>query len=229
MQHNTCSSEVQPIRTDDILFIALEIGEHILRCGGEISRAEDTIIRICRAYGATHVDVTAILSMIVLTVDFNDSRNTCTRRIRQAISPNLDKLTKINDLSRTICSEKPDKNEVVAKMAEISRSSQKSFKIFIIGNVLAALGFSIFFSDLSSITGETVLGIAADALLAGLLALPLCLILAWLEKSQISSIVSKFTVCFIGGVCAMLLGKALPICHPDIIMIGNSKSFHSPF
>ena len=226
MQNNTTVSDTQSIRTDDILFIALEIGEHILRCGGEISRAEDTIIRICRAYGATHVDVTAILSMIVLTVDFNDSRNTCTRRIRQAISPNLDKLTKINDLSRTICAEKPDKNEVVAKMAEISRSSKKSFNRFIIGNVLAALGFAIFFSDLNSaFTGETVLAIAADAILAGLLAIPLCIISTWLEKSQISSIVSKFTVCFIGGVCAMLLGKALPICHTDIIMIGNIMNF----
>ena len=50
--------------------MAVELGEHIMRSGGEISRAEDTVSRICRAYGAVSVDVTAIMSVIVLTADF---------------------------------------------------------------------------------------------------------------------------------------------------------------
>ena len=33
------------------LTLALDIGERLLVCGAEVSRVEDTITRICRAYG----------------------------------------------------------------------------------------------------------------------------------------------------------------------------------
>lgn len=211
---------------EDVLFISLELGEHILRSGGEISRAEDTITRICKAYGANHVDVTAILSMIVLTVDFDDARSTCTRRITSSVSPNLNKLSKLNDLSRTICATLPTKKEVVAKMKRISETSIITMPIFILGNVLAALGFAIFFSDFShGFELNTILAILCDAALAGILSIPLCLLGNRLDRSQTSPIVSKFTVCFLGGVSAILLGKVIPFCHYDIIMIGNIMNF----
>ena len=211
---------------DDVLFIALELGEHILRSGGEISRAEDTITRICKAYGALHVDVTAILSMIVLTVDFNDTRITCTRRITSSVSPNLNRLSKLNDLSRTVCATLPTKKEVIAKMVKIFKTSIISMPVFVIGSALAALGFAIFFSDFSQgFALDKILAILVDALLAGAIAMPLCILSNRLDRSRTSPIVSKFIVCFLGGVCAMLLGQVIPICHPDIIMIGNIMNF----
>ena len=39
-----------------ILHEALNIGEQMLICGGEVSRVEDTISRICRAYEMKKVD-----------------------------------------------------------------------------------------------------------------------------------------------------------------------------
>lgn len=222
MDQNIQTLNACKIPTDDVLFIALELGEHILRSGGEITRAEDTITRICRAYGATHVDVTAIFSMIALTVDFNETRSTCTRRLKSSTSTNLNRLAKLNELSRAICAELPQKDEVVEKMRKISSASSTKISLYILGNILAAFGFAAFFSDLKNgFSGEVVLGIAADAMLAGLIALPLCLILLWLDKIQTSPLVSKFAVCFLGGVAALLIERIIPICHADIIMIGN--------
>ncbi len=40
---------------DIVLCTALDIGEHLLKNGAEVSRVEDTIERICFAYGAAHV------------------------------------------------------------------------------------------------------------------------------------------------------------------------------
>ena len=214
------------ISSEDVLFIALELGEHILRSGGEISRAEDTITRICKAYGAAHVDVTAILSMIVLSVDFNDSRSTCTRRITSSTSTNLNRLAKLNELSRAICAERPTKKEVIVKMREICSTSVIKMPIFILGNILAALGFAIFFSDFSRGFGlDVILPILTDAFLSGLLSIPLCLIAMRMDKSHISTIVSKFAVCFLGGISALLLGRVIPFCHSDIIIIGNIMNF----
>lgn len=222
MNQNIQTVSACKIPTDDVLFIALEIGEHILRSGGEITRAEDTITRICRAYGATHVDVTAIFSMIVLTVDFNESRITCTRRLKSSVSTNLSRLSKLNELSRSICAELPEKNEVVKKMSEISSANVIRLPIFLIGNILAAFGFAIFFSDLKNgFSGDIILGIASDAMLTGLIAIPLCFIFLWMDKVQTSPLVSKFAICFIGGVAALFAERLIPICHADIIMIGN--------
>ena len=39
------------ITADEILCTALDVGEHILRHGGEVYRVEDTINRICISYG----------------------------------------------------------------------------------------------------------------------------------------------------------------------------------
>ena len=62
------------ISNEDIAFIALEIGEHIQRSGGEISRVEDTIKRICKAYGAIHVDAFALTSIISKILEATNMR-----------------------------------------------------------------------------------------------------------------------------------------------------------
>ena len=47
-----------------LLCLALDVGEGMLRNGGEVSRVEDTMERILYAYGAAHVEVFAIISYI---------------------------------------------------------------------------------------------------------------------------------------------------------------------
>ncbi len=210
------------IPADDVLFIALELGEHVLRSGGEISRAEDTITRICRAYGALHVDVTAVLSMIVLTVDFHDSRTTCTRRISNSASNNLGRLSDLNDLSRYVCREHPTKEEFLKKMANINGGTRISSLRFVIGSILSALGFAVFFSDYSlGIDAPLLLSVIVDGLLAGLVALPLSFIMKFLSGTKTNEFITKFIICFFGGMFALLIGRAIPSCHPNIIMIGN--------
>ena len=50
----------------------LNIGEAMYQSGGEISRIEDSLHRLGKAYGAIHVSVYAITSSIVLTAEFSD-------------------------------------------------------------------------------------------------------------------------------------------------------------
>ena len=53
---------------DIVLCTALDIGEHLLKNGAEVSRVEDTIERICFAYGAARVEAFAITTLIVASV-----------------------------------------------------------------------------------------------------------------------------------------------------------------
>ena len=55
-------------RAEEILDVAMEIGVNLLQCGAEIRRVEETITYICKAYGASEVDVFAIPSLILATI-----------------------------------------------------------------------------------------------------------------------------------------------------------------
>ena len=50
----------------------LDIGEQMLISGAEISRVEDTVTRLCRAYDMTDIHVFTITSSMVVTVTAAD-------------------------------------------------------------------------------------------------------------------------------------------------------------
>ena len=90
------------------LYAAMATGEAILENGGEVSRVEDSIRRICTAYGLPRADVFCITSSIVTTVYFNrDDSCTQTRRITHTEN-DFDRLGRVNALSRQICEEHTD-------------------------------------------------------------------------------------------------------------------------
>ena len=93
--------------TNEILTCAISLGEQLLYCGAEVSRVEDSIMRICNAYGVDNIDVFAIPSLVIVTASkANEAPITQTRRV---LSPdnNLDRVEKLNSLSRYICQNKP--------------------------------------------------------------------------------------------------------------------------
>lgn len=222
-QQNTVKGGIGAACTcEDAVFIALELGENILKCGGEISRAEETVSRICYAYGASSVDVIAILSTIIVTAEFDGESITSTRRITDFGSNNLGRLARFNDLSRKICVRKPSRAECIKKIDEILTETDVSLLRYIIGAALTSMGFAVFFGDFSAgVTWSLVGSLLLDGVISGVLALGLGVLARGLAKTRTNNIVSKFIICFVGGVLAMLMGRIVPICHPDKVMIGN--------
>ena len=55
-------------RANEYLYRILDIGQYMLQCGGEVSRVEDSIRRLCLSFGAERADVFTITSSIVVTV-----------------------------------------------------------------------------------------------------------------------------------------------------------------
>ena len=52
----------------ELMNCLLDMGQLLLECGAEISRVEDTLSRMARAYGCEHVEVFVITSFISLSV-----------------------------------------------------------------------------------------------------------------------------------------------------------------
>ena len=130
---------------DSLLRIALDVGDGMIKCGGEISRVEDTVERICKAYGAVHVEVFSIMSLIVASVRMPDgSYASQTRRVRSA-SNNFYKLEIYNGISRQICSETPPLDEVDRMIKE--KKTKKLYPLWLrpIAAALVSSTFAILF------------------------------------------------------------------------------------
>lgn len=129
-----------------IVECALDVGEAMLRTGAEILRVEDTIMRICTAYGGGIVDVFTILSLIILSWTTSEGKTyTQTRRI-YSYGADLKKLEELNALSRYICTDKPSCSKITECVNEIMCSNKKGIsKRKLAGCVLETGAFAVFF------------------------------------------------------------------------------------
>lgn len=194
----------------DTVYIAMELGERILQSGGEILRAEDTVSRICRAYGAVTVDVTVILSVIILTADFGGESINSSRRVHEISSNNLGRLARLNALSRRICRDLPTKAEFEEQLQEAEKASVIKPLRQLLGGILTAAGFAAFFG-----------GGWIDSLFSAIIVLPMTVLGILLAKTRINNFIAKFLVCFVGGMGAVLISRLGIPCNADMIMIGD--------
>ena len=128
-----------------LLCLALDVGEGMLKNGGEVARVEDTIERICRAYGAVHVEVFTIISMINAAIRMPDgSYSSQLRRIKQT-SNNLGTLENLNALSREICRTTPTLDDFDAKLHELKTKKAYPVWLYTLASAIGAGAFCLFF------------------------------------------------------------------------------------
>ena len=121
-----------------LLQAILDIAEEMLICGAEVERVEDSIERMCGAYGC-------ITSNIQVTFEYpNGNIITQIRRIVRN-DVNFDRLDYLNDLSRYICSNKPPLQKLMEKYEEVMNRKQLPIWVTYLGAVLASSGFAVFF------------------------------------------------------------------------------------
>ncbi len=205
----TAEGEAVPTDAGTILAIALDVGAEILKCGGEIHRVEDTIVRICKAYGAEAVDVFAITSLITAEVRMPDgSSATHTRRVLSTYN-HLSRLEACNALSRTICASPVSAAEVTRRLREITVYRPVPEWLCYLGGMMATGGFAVFF-------GGTLL----DGLAAAAIALVLTLF-ARLRPVRINGMVRSLISSFAAGALSVLCVAVGFGTHMDKIIIGT--------
>jgi len=144
-----------------VLDVATSIGYYIIKNGGEINRAEDTARRIGIAYGMEAVHVFAIASSIVITVVKDGNTITQTRRVKGAVT-NLDKIERLNKLSRTICAECPPYEEILKEMNAIEDRRRYPTWVMILAYGIIGGAYTAFFGgDFTDIMAGFVAGIVA--------------------------------------------------------------------
>lgn len=201
------------MRAEDILSCALDIGEHMLNSNAEVYRVEETISRVCYAYGMERVDAFAIPNSIVVTLTPKDGRPvTQTRRIKTA-STNLDRVEHLNQLSREICRTTPEPEEVRRRVAEITQDKKQSIWWTLGANIISTSGFSAFFG-----------GSWRDVIAAGFAGL-IVTILQKFMKVRSSNVLYNVILSAVTGACAYFSVKWGLADNVDKIVIGGIMLF----
>lgn len=195
---------------EQYLFCAMSIGEQLLISGAEVGRVEDTICRICKAYGAERVDVFSITSSIVTTM-YGDEFGTCTQTRRvSGMANDLHKLDELNQLSRKICSEMPEPEEIKEELHGIINGPHYSFGMLLAVYALISGSFSVFFG-----------GNWKDMIASALIGVLLKFLEAFIKKGSVNGLVTALLCSTAGGFLANLAVNIGWGSHADLISIGN--------
>lgn len=193
-----------------LLDILLEIGYQLLGCGGEVSRVEDTLTRVGKAYGAQRVEVFVITSIISMTLAFPDAEPiTETRRIHAGGGSDFYKMEKLNALSRQCCANPLPLPELRDKIDHIAAGHKPFYSVFW-GSVLVGGAFSMFFG-----------GSVWDGLTAAVIGALVCLLQERLGRTALNTVAFNLLVSLLMGLGVGLTTALIPGLHMDMILMGD--------
>ena len=195
---------------DRLLCLSLDIGEAILESGGEVHRVEDTILHVCRAYGAVHVEVFAITSLIIASVRMEDGGYSSQIRRVYHSSNQLSKLENFNRVSREACQKRPPLEEL-DRMIKTEKLRNKEQPLW-----LSVLIYALVGSTFAVLFGGSLWDSLAGALVASLLA-----VVGSIRLDYINPLAKTLLLSFLAGVlsyASVLIGVGE---NADMIMIAT--------
>ena len=126
MDKNNCNKLAKAVTKAGII---------LMESGAETYRVEETMERICLAYGASVVDSYATPTMLLISFSLDDELYHNIKRIKKIKGVDLTKIDKVNSLSRYVSNNALELDEFVNILNEIDKEPKYSFKM----NLFAAL------------------------------------------------------------------------------------------
>lgn len=128
-----------------ILHLSTLAGEIMLQSGAEIYRVEETVYRICVSYGLKEADVFATPTGIILSAtDENNNTISKVKRIKSR-TVDLDKISRVNNLSRDICTKNLSLELVQTSLENINKSEKyNKITTFIASSIVAGFFTLVF-------------------------------------------------------------------------------------
>ncbi len=144
--------------SDKLLRTSLDLAENLLRCGGTVHRAEETVERVCKAYGATHVEVFSITSLIIASLRMENGEYAMQTRRIYGVSNNFTRLDRLNAISRKLCAHEITLDEAQNLILEAKSAVPYPKYCRYVAAMLISGSFAVFF-------GGTFLDALASAVL----------------------------------------------------------------
>ncbi len=195
---------------DKVLSLAMDIGKSMIKCGAEINRVEETIMRVCRAYGMTQTEVFSIISMINVTATDSEGKTFSQMRRVYSYSTDFSRLEQLNSLSRRICGTGLSVDEAKAQLDEITGERKRFHITACLGSMLAAGGFTVFFG-----------GTWLDCLAAMPIAVMIYLMNTLIKTRGMNKLFYTALCSALSGFLALLFVRIGFGNNADMIMIGD--------
>ena len=149
---------------------ATKAGMILLESGAETYRVEDTMTRICKAYGAEVVDAYATPTMILISFSIHGElvhnvKRTCIKNV------DLTKIDKVNALSRSIVEDALPLEEFMHRLDGLDQEVIYKHSTMILASMISTFGFGFFFG-----------GSVRDAVCAGISGALLKMLLIILDR-----------------------------------------------
>lgn len=189
----------------------------LIEYGAEIYRVEDSLNRIAFAYGfgteERHMEIFAIPTLLIITLnDGDDLPLSQTKRIVNR-STNLDRVDKLNNLSRYICTVKPEPEIIERHIDEISKRSVYGVPIQFVSFGVVGAVFALFFG-----------GEFPDAVAAGILSMMIFFIAKFVNKIKPSVFFQSVICSMVIASCAVVISRIGLTDGFDKVIIGSSMN-----
>ena len=194
---------------EKLLDFSLDIGYRLGMAGAETYRIEDTVHHIMNAYGI-HAEAFAIPNCLHISIQAPTGKSiTRMCRIGQH-GTDLDAVEKLANLSRRVCSEKPDPCTASQWLKEIENAHRYyGFTMYMLGNFLGAFGFGILFG-----------GNAIDAVFAGICGLVIGFVNHIMNRLKANQFFRIIAASFLMALFAYCIGHTNITKNTDAVIIG---------
>lgn len=189
--------------------LAATMGYHLAMSGAETFRVEDTIHRILLAYGV-ECEVFAIPNSVSVSLEAANGKPLMIMRRIGFHGNDLEKMEKLNALSRQICAKKPAVDEAMEWLHETLASCRTySTGAFYLGNVLVGIGFCLVFG-----------GALSDCLWAGLIGFIIGLVTRFMDRREANPFFSTILASCLMALPAYAAAGLGWLKSPDAAIIG---------
>ncbi len=201
--------EAAPTDYDQMLNTITDMGGVLLENGAEIYRVEESMRRLCQAYGLETGEVFAISSSIFCSFQDENGHNYCRMRRITSRTMDLDKVERANALCREVCAGPMAAEEVERRLREIEGGKRYSFPARLGSSVLVAAAFTLLFG-----------GGWLDAVLAGVCGGAIRLGLSFMEKRKSNFFFTNLAVSALAAALALTAFRLGMPVHTDKVIIG---------
>ncbi len=188
---------------------AILAGEIMLKSGAEAYRVEDTILHILKKANTEKADTIVLMTGIVATLDNPDMKTLTVIRRVESRGNNLNRIAKVNDISRRFCEDKISLEEAYEELQKIGGKQYRRV-IYNIATICVCGGFAPLF-------GGGWLEVAGAAISGAVLAAIVTIGKQLKIQGFIQDILSSFGL----ALMAIFLKKCFPLMNMDTVIISG--------
>ncbi|MGN0342255.1 MAG: threonine/serine exporter ThrE family protein [Roseburia sp.] len=195
-------------QTKEILTLAVELADTMLRSGAEIYRVEDSVIRILEAYGLKDADVYVLSNGIFASA--NENKEDACSMIRHVplASVHLSRVAALNQLTRDICDHKCTIEEANVRLQECRHLPSYPPVVLLLCCGLACAAFAFLFG-----------GNIIEALFSFAIGVVEQLLLLFCKKHKVSRFLTNvYASVLISLLSILIVITGLPVHHDKLVI-----------